>query len=162
MNRILLVASGCFVLFSGCLSVVDAREVGAQRTCAYEQRCGNIGSGQRYATPAECVTDKRADFQNTWPTDRCDGKINGEAFESCLKSIDNTRCNDFLDIINTVSKCSSLSVCTAGSSSSGCNCGQGQTCCNNTCVVLQSDRNNCGACGTTCGPSTSCQSGTCR
>lgn len=161
MNRILLVASGCVVLLSACLSVVDAREIGAQHTCSYEQRCGNIGSGQRYATPAECITDKRADFQSTWPTDRCDGKINGEAFDGCLKAIDNTRCNDFLDIINTASKCSSGSVCTAGSGG-GCNCAQGQTCCNNSCVNLQGDRNNCGACGTTCGPSTSCQSGTCR
>ncbi|MFO0594747.1 MAG: DUF6184 family natural product biosynthesis lipoprotein [Myxococcaceae bacterium] len=152
---------GSLALGSSCLSVEGARETGAQRSCQFEDKCGNIGSGKRYANFGECMTDKRADYQSLWPSDRCQGRIDAQNFDTCMKAVDNTRCNDLLDAINTVSKCSSSSVCTAGSSG-GCNCANGQTCCNNACVNLQTDRNNCGACGTTCGSSVSCQSGNCR
>ncbi|MFT3714329.1 MAG: DUF6184 family natural product biosynthesis lipoprotein [Archangium sp.] len=162
MNRLhsALVLAGSLVL-SSCVSVVDAREGGAQRSCRFEDKCGNVGSGKNYASFEECLTDKRSDFLDLWPTDRCDGKINPQALDTCFKAVDNTRCNDFIDAIATINKCGSGSVCTAGSGG-GCNCGQGQTCCSNACVNLQTDRNNCGACGTTCGSSVSCQSGQCR
>jgi hypothetical protein len=162
MNRFVLVsvlAAG--LSFSSCVSVQDAREGGAQRSCRFEEKCGHIGSGKTFATFEECLTDKRADYLTLWSTERCEGKINPQALDTCFKAVENTRCDDLLDAINTLSKCGSGSVCTAGSGG-GCNCGQGQTCCNNSCVTLQTDRNNCGACGTTCGSSTTCQSGVCR
>lgn len=160
MNRFVAVAFVALV-GSSCLTVDNAREQAAQRQCRFAQRCGNIGPGQTFATLQECLTDARADWLNTWPTDRCDGRINGDALNVCLVAIDNTQCNNFFDLVNTLSKCQSSDVCSAGSPG-GCNCGQGQTCCNNQCVNLQTDRNNCGACGTTCGSSVSCQSGVCR
>lgn len=161
-NSIPVLALGVAVFsFSSCVSVVDAREGGAQRQCRYEDKCGNIGGGQTYASFQECLTDKRADWLSLYPTDRCEGKINGQSLDVCFKAIENTRCNDLIDQIATLNKCGSNSVCTAGSGG-GCNCGQGQTCCNNACVNLQTDRDNCGACGTTCGASVSCQSGVCR
>lgn len=149
------------VALSGCVSVVDARETGAQRTCRFEQKCGNIGSGQQYATFEECLTDKRADFLGRWPTDRCDGRINGETLNVCLQAIDNTQCNNVIDWLATYSKCESSDVCTSGAPA-GCNCGNGQTCCNNACTNLQTDRNNCGGCGTTCGAGLGCDNGVCR
>jgi hypothetical protein len=162
MSRTSVLILGLLVA-SGCTSVVDARELAAQRSCRYEERCGNIGAGKGYAGISECLTDKRADFLSAWPTDRCDGRVNPETLNVCLTAIDNTRCNDFVDALNTALKCGSDDVCSKpASGGSGCNCGQGQTCCNNSCVVLSQDRNNCGACGTQCGPSTTCQSGACK
>ncbi len=150
-----------FLAFTGCVSVVDAREGGALRNCRFEQRCGNIGSGQNYASLEECLVDKRADFQNLWPTDRCDGRINGETLNVCFQAIENTQCNNLIDLFATFSKCEASDVCTAGAPK-GCNCGNGETCCNNACTNLQNDRNNCGGCGTTCGSGLGCQSGVCR
>ena len=148
--------------FAGCVSVQDAREGGAQRNCRFEQRCGHIGQGQTYASIDECLTARRAEFQNRWPTDRCDKRINGETLNVCYQAIDNTQCNNFVDLIATFSKCEANDVCTAGSPPGGCNCGNGQTCCSNACTSLQTDRNNCGGCGTTCGSGLNCQSGVCR
>ncbi|MBS72386.1 MAG: hypothetical protein CMO20_05490, partial [Thermoplasmata archaeon] len=42
-----------------------------------------------------------------------------------------------------------------------CECPEGQTDCGGECVDTSSDDNNCGACGQTCGPGESCESGTC-
>lgn len=160
MNRSLALASGLLVL-SACVSVEGAREGAAQRHCKFEQRCGNIGSGQDYATEAECLTAKRADWLDIWPTSRCDGRINGETLNVCYQAIENTQCNNLVDFFATASKCEANDVCTAGAPA-GCNCGNGETCCNNACTNLQTDRNNCGGCGTTCGQGLSCQSGVCR
>lgn len=159
MNRTLFLALS-LVSLTGCLNLNDARNGGAQRTCQYEQRCGKIGSGQDYPNLDECLTDQRAKFNDTWSVERCDGKINGEALDVCFKAIENAQCDNLLDLISTASKCSSANVCTA--SNSGCNCGQGQTCCNNACVNLSNDRNNCGTCGTQCGGGSSCNAGACR
>jgi hypothetical protein len=41
-------------------------------------------------------------------------------------------------------------------------CPQGTSNCNGTCVMLQSDQNNCGTCGTVCGASTFCVNGKCQ
>jgi hypothetical protein len=161
MNRFFTVAL-VFVAATGCLSVEGARENAAQRHCKFEQRCGNIGSGQQYATVNECLVDKRGFWQGQWPTDRCDGRINGDNLNVCLTAIENTQCDNFVDYFATLTKCGTDDVCTAGAPPSGCNCANGQTCCNNQCVTLSNDRNNCGACGTTCGSSVSCQSGQCR
>jgi hypothetical protein len=160
MIRKLALSSSLLVL-AGCVSVTDAREGGASRNCKYEDRCGNIGSGKAWATFADCLTAKRADFLNLWPTDRCDGRIDGKNLDTCFTAIENTQCNNFVDYLATLSKCESSDVCTAGAPK-GCNCSNGQTCCSNVCTNLQTDRSNCGGCGTTCGSGLSCQSGVCR
>lgn len=161
MNRTLFLSVGLLAL-SGCLSVVDAREGGANRSCNFEGRCGNVGPGQRYATFADCLTAKRSDFLDLWPTDRCDGRINGQPLDICYRAIENTQCNSLVDQFATLSKCTPSDVCTAGTPANGCgSCSNGQTCCNNACTNLQTDRNNCGRCNTICGGG-SCQSGVCR
>lgn len=161
MDRSLLI-SLAFAALTGCVSVEGAREGAAQRHCKFEERCGNVGSGKSYATLDECMIDKRGDWLDIWPTDRCNGRINGDTLNVCYQAIENTQCNNLVDFLATASKCESSDVCTAGSAPAGCNCGNGQTCCNNACTNLQTDRNNCGGCGTTCGSGLTCQSGVCR
>jgi hypothetical protein len=161
MTRNLASFLGLLSWFAGCVSVTDARERGSSRFCAFEERCGNVGAGKRYATFADCLTDKRAFFLAVWPTEPCDGRINAETLNVCYQAIETAQCNNLRDFFNTFSKCESADVCTANAPA-GCNCTNGQTCCNNVCTSLQTDRRNCGGCGTTCGPSLDCQSGVCR
>lgn len=55
--------------------------------------------------------------------------------------------------------------CAAGCSGDGSTCtpacGSGKTCCSSTCVDLQTDINNCGACGTKCASGETCKDGAC-
>lgn len=154
--------AGVAVLFvTGCYSVDSARENYAQRACQYYQKCGDIGSGKAYESPQTCLNAQRDNAVDLWPTNACAGKINPEPYDLCLRTVDNTKCNDFFDQLATAAKCSSSNVCTANSGAS-CNCGEGQTCCGNACTDLRTDRSNCGGCGTTCGSGLSCQSGVCR
>ena len=135
MKRMALASLGLLALLvlCGCMSVADAREGGAARWCRFEERCGNVGSGQRYASPAECLTAKRADFLNWGPTDRCDGRINGQTLDVCLTTIDNMQCNNIVDYLATLSKGESSDVCTAGNAASCSHCASGQICQNGVC-----------------------------
>lgn len=161
MNRML-----CLIVVAlsvtGCLSVEGAREGGAQRVCQFYARCGEVQPGETYDTFNDCMVDQRASFTRSWPTDRCQGRIDGQNLDVCYRAIENTQCGNVFDIIATLSKCEASDVCTAGSPSGSCNCGQGQTCCNGACVNTSSDSNNCGTCGTICGSGSSCSSGACR
>lgn len=159
MNRLAFVAVSFFV-FTACLNVESARESAAQHSCKYSEKCGDIGSGKAYATWDECLTKQRASWLDAWPSSSCEGKINAEKYDVCIKAVDNTQCDNFVDVLATATKCTRSEVCSA--SSGGCNCSNGQTCCSNACTNLQTDRNNCGGCGTTCGSGLSCQSGVCR
>lgn len=132
MNRALILSFG-LAAFSGCLTVTDARESGANHSCRYEDRCGNVGSGRSYASFADCLTSKRADFLNAWPTNTCDGRINGQSLDTCLKAIDNTQCNNIVDQFATLTKCQSNDICTAGTPSGCSSCANGQTCQNGVC-----------------------------
>lgn len=55
--------------------------------------------------------------------------------------------------------------CAAGCSGDGSECdpacGNGKTCCSSTCVDMQTDKNNCGSCGTKCADDEACKDGTC-
>jgi hypothetical protein len=106
----LLVSIGFFLAASAC-GLPGAREQAAVRSCDFYERCGNIGSGKTYATRDECMTKQRANWVDTWPTDRCDGKLNGANLEVCLSAISATQCDNFIDLLATASKCGRDKVC---------------------------------------------------
>ena len=69
--------------FSACVSVADAREGGAQRECRWEDRCGNVGSGKRYAAFDECLT---AIPERTAPAEPGSGDPCVDAHIACIES----------------------------------------------------------------------------
>lgn len=104
------------LLASGCgYSVSGAREAYAQKQCALALKCDDVGSGKRYASTDECLIRHRADALTLWPTNTCEGKINSEALDRCLKTIEISQCADsisgVLDLANIVAKCNSGEVC---------------------------------------------------
>ncbi len=109
MTRLSLLL-GLAVVLSAC-GLPGARESASQRWCDFAERCDDIGSGKAYSTRDECLTKQRADMVDAWPTDRCDGKLNGANLDLCLSAISATQCDNLIDLLATFSKCGRDKVC---------------------------------------------------
>ena len=99
-------------LASGCgWSVSGARDAYAQKWCAYEVRCGNIGAGHTLTTTDECLVKYKADAQTLWPTATCEGHIDSTNLDGCLNAIDSLRCDNLADQFQVLSRCMPGEVC---------------------------------------------------
>lgn len=94
----------------------------------------------------------------------CDAVPNAGTLCVCEKSADTTelcdgRDNDCDGVVDEGATCGNGLVCQGGA----CSCPPERTCGSDAgvCIELQSDPNNCGACGTRCGANQACQSGAC-
>ncbi len=94
-------------LLAGC-SVVDGATT---RSCDWYKKCGRIGSGETYSTYDDCITDQRASWLKTFPTDKCEGHVDEAAATACYHAIEDYSCSDWTDIVNLYSKCNSDDVC---------------------------------------------------
>lgn len=91
---------------------VDAVNVAADNTCDAYERCGEIGSGKEFTNRDECITDRKAFWNERWAMADCDGKINGDKLQFCLDAINSTSCGSTFDQFETVySKCPKSDVC---------------------------------------------------
>src|SRR5581483_5686220 len=54
-----------------------------------------------------------------------------------------------------------LAGCAKGTSTMNSTCGSDQDLCNGACVNVQTDNQNCGSCGNSCGTGTTCSGGSC-
>jgi hypothetical protein len=102
----------CGVAGSGCgLTVGSARETAAVRSCDFSARCSDVGQGKQYANLDECLTKQRAFWLDAWPTSSCGNALDAAAFDTCLKAIDNTLCDNVFDQLVTYTKCAASNVC---------------------------------------------------
>lgn len=108
----LVVLATFTMLVSGCgWSASSARDAASAKWCEFANRCGDIGSGQRYANLDECMTKQRSAWLDAWPTSRCESHVNAQALDVCLRAIDNTQCGNIIDQVATLSKCGQNDVC---------------------------------------------------
>jgi hypothetical protein len=95
-------------------SQIQAVSEGASHACNYYQRCGQIGpgAGEAYDTEANCTYALQGQLNTYWPPAQCTNHISGSAFNACMAAMDNTACNNAIDLLNTVlDKCSAPTVC---------------------------------------------------
>jgi hypothetical protein len=105
-----LVALG--VISCGPPSQPQARDAATAKSCDWYARCDEIGAGKQYETRDACEIEVRNFWNNTWALADCDSKIDSEALDICLKSIEITQCGNGLDFLNTIlNKCGKASVC---------------------------------------------------
>src|SRR5689334_5617070 len=88
----------------------------ASAACDRYESCtgyGN-GSGQTYASEAECQADFTTKAGTLWPTDKCaNGQINNGRYETCVASVQNVACGgSILDTIVALDDCNASKVCT--------------------------------------------------
>jgi hypothetical protein len=112
------------LLGAGCSSGTtreSARSQATTQTCQRFDMCMFIGdgAGKTYPTIQACEIDWQANWDKAWPAADCDGKIDQQAFETCLAAIRGTDCKSFGDFLVTLGKCGKANVCRATSDAGG-------------------------------------------
>jgi Family of unknown function (DUF6184) len=109
-----LAGAGLLVALAACSSEsqTSARDRATTAVCNKLQSCGQLDAGQIYTSRDDCQVQQTAYWQNTWPPESCEGRIDSTNLDRCLTAIDQSQCGnglDFLDIV--LNKCTRDSVC---------------------------------------------------
>jgi hypothetical protein len=105
---VVVVGAGC----GGNLGQADARDQATKASCDWYDKCGEIGSGKRFATRDDCEVDVRAGWNSAWPYQECNDRIPRDKLDVCISAIKITTCGNGFDIWNTlVVKCGKAEVC---------------------------------------------------
>ena len=85
----------------------------SQQGCDRFDSCGEIGSGERYETYSECVSELEGYFYDLWPADACgQGEINDIKYDECVVEAENYPCgSDLADLGAFAIECRAGNVC---------------------------------------------------
>lgn len=90
----------------------DAVSAAAENTCDRYSDCEGFGPGKSFADRDACEADRTRFWDEHWPADECNDRINTDKLQFCLDAITATSCNNFFDQLNTVyGKCPRSEVC---------------------------------------------------
>lgn len=89
--------------------VMDISQTGCDRF----DSCGEIGSGQRYETYSECVSELESTFYDLWPAEQCEaGQMNDSTYNTCRERAQNFPCDSgILDQLSFANSCGAGDVC---------------------------------------------------
>jgi hypothetical protein len=89
--------------------VVD-RMAGAR--CDQEQRCNNVGNGQKYASRQVCMDQQRGTLANDLNAYECPHGIDENALNRCMAAISTEQCgNPFDTVVRRYDKCRNGALC---------------------------------------------------
>ena len=83
----------------------------AKARCAHAQRCGDIGSGQRYASPESCLTAIRAQWRDDLSVFKCAQGIDQNQLRSCVDEIREEGCGSPLASLSRYVACNFGTIC---------------------------------------------------
>lgn len=105
-------AAGCNTVADVTNSQSEAVKAATNETCDRYDECGKIGRGKTYESREACDNQVRDFWNEQWTVTKCEGHINGDALDVCTDRISSTKCDSFIDRLNTVyNSCSSDDVC---------------------------------------------------
>lgn len=84
--------------------LVDAR-------CTREERCNNIGSGQKYASKPDCMTKVREDWRDDLQSRACSNGVNQSQLSDCLDKIRNDSCSNVVESLSRWANCRQSEIC---------------------------------------------------
>jgi recombination DNA repair RAD52 pathway protein len=87
-------------------SITEAR-------CMREEKCGNIGPGQDYASTSACQQKISADWRDELNAYDCPGGVVAKEFNECIEEIKNEDCSSPFDTLGRVVACRSSDLCKA-------------------------------------------------
>lgn len=83
----------------------------AKARCEHEQRCGEVGSGQKYASPESCVAAIRAQWRDDLSVFQCSEGIDQNQLRSCIDEIREESCGSPLDSLSRYVACNFGTIC---------------------------------------------------
>ncbi|MBV9946179.1 MAG: hypothetical protein JOZ69_04965 [Myxococcales bacterium] len=83
----------------------------ATARCDREQRCNNVGAGQRYASREVCMDQMRGSLANDLNTHECPKGIDDAQLDRCMTAVRSEECSRPLDTLSRIDKCRTSTLC---------------------------------------------------
>jgi hypothetical protein len=83
----------------------------ADARCDHEQRCNNIGQGQKYASRDECKHKLSSDTSNDLNAANCPKGLDQDALNRCVNAINNETCSVSIDTLSRMADCRTGAIC---------------------------------------------------
>lgn len=92
----------------------ELRDEITRTQCNRAQDCGQVGQGKRYEDYAACLAQVQNDFDQLWPADQCDGRVNEGVFDSCNERVSKVSCEGIggaIEVLQFLNNCNASRVC---------------------------------------------------
>jgi len=81
--------------------------------CQREEKCGNIGAGEKYASVSICQQKVGAEWQQELNAYDCPGGVVVKELNECLEEVKNEDCSSPFDTLGRIVACRSSDICKA-------------------------------------------------
>lgn len=92
----------------------ELRDEIVRTQCNRAQDCEQIGVDKRYEDYATCLAEVKGDFDQLWPAEQCDGRINEGVFDSCNERVTKVSCEGIggaIELLQFLNNCNANRVC---------------------------------------------------
>jgi Family of unknown function (DUF6184) len=79
--------------------------------CAHEQKCNNVGKGQKYASLDVCKQQLASDTSNDLNATSCPRGLDQDALNRCMSAVDKEPCSVSLDTLTRLVDCRTGALC---------------------------------------------------
>ena len=94
-------------------NTIDQKSVDriAEARCDHEQKCNNIGQGQKYGSREDCKQKLATDTSSDLNATNCPRGLDQDALNRCVNAINNEQCSVSLDTLSRMADCRSGAIC---------------------------------------------------
>jgi hypothetical protein len=79
--------------------------------CAYEQTCGHVGTGMRFANAQECSNTADLDVRSAIGLDACPFGVDGDALRRCTDALRAHPCEFPISTVDHIAQCRRSELC---------------------------------------------------
>jgi hypothetical protein len=94
-------------------NTVDQKSVEriADARCDHEQKCNNVGKGQKYGSRDDCKHKLESDTSKDLNATSCPKGLDQDALNRCVNAINNEECSVSLDTLSRMADCRTGAIC---------------------------------------------------
>ena len=94
-------------------NTVDQKSVEriAEARCDHEQKCNNIGQGQKFASREDCKQKLMTDASGDLNATNCPRGLDQDALNRCVNAINNEQCSVSIDTLSRMADCRTGAIC---------------------------------------------------